>query len=270
MYGVRLPHRGSLCAGLLLQPIVQTKSVICCGLNFANSAEGLEMARVLSVLLIIAFGNPLIAQKYERNRLRDADKVMTEILSLHDNFPSALLDKAYCVIILPSVRKAALIVGGSYGRGVITCRSGTDFDRGWSAPAMMALEGLSAGLQLGGQATDFVLLVMNRRGAEAILNSRAKLGADVSVSAGPVGRDAAASSDVTLRSEILSYSRSRGLFAGISLEGSTLRPDGDANRKLYGKGVNAKKIVLDSTIPAPASARPLLARLNTKSPIQVK
>ena len=201
---------------------------------------------------------------------RQRDKVMIEILTLHDDFPSALLDKAYCVIILPSVRKAAIIVGGSYGRGVITCRGGTDFNRSWSAPAMMALEGLSAGLQFGGEATDFVLLVMNRRGAEAILNSRVKLGADVSISAGPVGRDAAASSDVTLRSEILSYSRSRGLFAGISLEGSTLRPDGDANRKLYGKGTSAKKIAIDSTIPAPASARPLLSTLNTKSPVQVR
>jgi lipid-binding SYLF domain-containing protein len=236
----------------------------------ALTARSAEMDKVFFILLIIAFGNPLFGQKDERNRLRDADKVMIEILSVYDNFPSALLDKAYCVIILPSVRKAALIVGGSYGRGVITCRGGTDFDRGWSAPAMMALEGLSAGLQFGGQATDFVLLVMNRRGAEAILNSRAKLGADVSVSAGPVGRDAAASSDVTLRSEILSYSRSRGLFAGISLEGSTLRPDGDANRKLYGKGISVKKIVIDSTMPAPASARPLLSTLNTKSPVQVK
>jgi lipid-binding SYLF domain-containing protein len=229
-----------------------------------------QLRNAFSLFLVIAFGNPLFAQKDEKNRLRDADKVLIEILSLHDNFPSALLDKAYCVIILPSVRKAAIIVGGSYGRGVITCRGGTDFNRSWSAPAMMALEGLSAGLQFGGEATDFVLLVMNRRGAEAILTSRAKLGADVSISAGPVGRDAAASSDVTLRTEILSYSRSRGLFAGISLEGSTLRPDGDANRKLYGKGISAKKIVIDSTIPAPASARPLLSTLNTKSPIQAK
>ena len=230
----------------------------------------IQLRAVLSLFVTLAFGTALFAQREEKNRLRDADKVMIEILSLHDNFPSALLDKAYCVIILPSVRKAALIVGGSFGRGAITCRGGTDFNRSWSAPAMMALEGLSAGLQFGGEATDFVLLVMNRRGAEAVLTSRAKLGADVSISAGPVGRDAAAASDVTLRTEILSYSRSRGLFAGISLEGSTLRPDGDANRKLYGKGTSAKKIVIDSTLTAPPSARPLLSTLNTKSPVQVK
>jgi SH3 domain-containing YSC84-like protein 1 len=228
------------------------------------------MGRLFSLLVVIAFVGPVFAQKEENNRLRDADKVVVEILSVFDNLPSDLLDKSRCVIVLPSVRKAALIVGGSYGRGVMMCRGGADFDRPWSAPAMMVLEGISVGFQIGGQATDFVLLVMNRRGAESILSSRVKLGGDVSIAAGPIGRDASASSDVTLRAEILSYSRSRGLFAGISLEGSTLRPDGDGNGRLYGKGVSAKDIVINSTIRAPASARPLLSTLNSKSPGHLK
>jgi SH3 domain-containing YSC84-like protein 1 len=228
------------------------------------------MGKLFSLLVVIAFVSPVFAQKEENNRLRDADKVMVEILSVFDNLPSDLLDKARCVIVLPSVRKAALIVGGSYGRGVMMCRGGSEFNRPWSAPAMMVLEGISVGFQIGGQATDFVLLVMNRRGAESILTSRVKLGGDVSIAAGPIGRDAAAASDVTLRAEILSYSRSRGLFAGISLEGSTLRPDGDGNRRLYGKGVSSKDIVINSMIRAPASARPLVSTLNSKSPGHLK
>jgi lipid-binding SYLF domain-containing protein len=228
------------------------------------------LGRLFRFLAAVAFVGPVFAQNDENNRLRDADKVMVEILSVFDNLPSDLLDKARCVIVLPSVRKAAFIVGGSYGRGVMMCRGGSDFNRPWSAPAMMVLEGISVGFQIGGQATDFVLLVMNRRGAESILTSRVKLGGEVSIAAGPIGRDAAASSDVTFRAEILSYSRSRGLFAGISLEGSTLRPDGDGNEGLYGKGVSAKDIVINSTIRVPASARPLLSTLNTKSPVHVK
>lgn len=131
---------------------------------------------------------------------------------------------------------------------------------------MMALEGASVGFQIGGQASDFVLLVMNERGANSILTSQVKLGADVAAAAGPKGRDAAAATDVTLRAEILSYSRSRGLFAGISLEGSTLRPDGDGNARIYGQGVSAKQIVIDSTIHAPASAKLLISTLNKRSP----
>jgi len=148
----------------------------------------------------------------------------------------------------------------------MTCRSGEDFSGPWSAPSMMAVEGGSFGFQLGGQATDFVLLVMNERGASSILTSKVKLGADVAAAAGPKGRDAAAATDVTMRAEILSYSRSRGLFAGISLEGSTLRPDNDGNERLYGKGVTAKEIVIHSAIHAPASAKLLLGTLNSKSP----
>src|ERR1039457_6816829 len=225
------------------------------------------MKHIFSLMAMVAlFCSPTYAQKDENNRIRNAGKVMVEILNVPDDIPADLLDKAECVIVLPSVMKAAFIVGGSYGRGVMSCRSGPDFSGHWSAPAMMALEGASVGFQIGGQATDFVLLVMNRRGADSILTSQVKLGGDVAAAAGPKGRDVAASTDVTMRAEILSYSRSRGLFAGISLEGSTLRPDNDGNERLYGKGTNAKGIVINSAIRAPASARLLVSTLNRKSP----
>ena len=214
------------------------------------------MKRIFSLMVVIALaGLPTYAQKDENNRIDNAGKVMVEILNVPDDIPQDLLDKAECVIVLPSVMKAAFVVGGSYGRGVLTCRSGPDFNGRWSAPAMMALEGGSVGFQIGGQATDFVLLVMNRRGAESILTSKVKLGADAAVAAGPKGRDAAAATDVTLRAEVLSY-----------LEGSTLRPDGDGNGRLYGQGVSAKDIVINSAIHAPASAKLLLSTLDKKSP----
>jgi len=219
---------------------------------------------LMAVLLLV--GLPAFAQKDENERIKNAGQVMTEILNMPDNIPQDLLDKAECVIVLPSVMKFAFGFGGSYGRGVMTCRSGQDFSGPWSAPSMMAVEGGSFGFQLGGQATDFVLLVMNERGASSILTSQVKLGADMAAAAGPKGRDAAAATDVTMRAEILSYSRSRGLFAGISLEGSTLRPDNDGNERLYGKGVTAKEIVIHSKIHAPASAKSLLGTLNRKSP----
>ena len=219
---------------------------------------------LMSVMMLV--GLPASAQKDENNRIKNAGQVMTEILNIPDDIPKDILDKAECVIVLPSVLKFAIGFGGSYGRGVMTCRSGEHFSGPWSAPSMMALEGGSFGFQLGGQATDFVLLVMNQRGASSILTSQVKLGGDVAAAAGPKGRDVAASTDVTLRAEILSYSRSRGLFAGISLEGSTLRPDNDGNERLYGKGVTAKDIVIDSKIHAPASARLLVSTLNKKSP----
>ncbi len=225
------------------------------------------MRRILLLFVLIGVvGLPASAQKDENNRIKNAGQVMVEILNVPDDIPRDILDKAECVIVLPSVLKAAFIVGGSYGRGVMTCRSGPDFNGRWSAPAMMALEGASFGFQIGGQATDFVLLVMNKRGASAILSSQVKLGGDVSAAAGPKGRSATADTDVTLRAEILSYSRARGLFAGISLAGSTLRPDGDGNGRIYGQGVSAKQIVIDSKVHAPASARLLLATLNKNSP----
>jgi len=221
---------------------------------------------LLLVAVMVLAGLPASAQKDENNRIKNAGTVMTEILNIPDNVPTDLLDKAECVIVMPSVMKFAIGFGGSYGRGVMTCRSGKEFSGPWSAPSMMALEGGSFGFQLGGQATDFVLLVMNQRGANSILTSQVKLGGDMAAAAGPIGRDAAASTDVTLRAEILSYSRSRGLFAGISLEGSTIRPDNDGNERLYGKGVSAKDIVINSAIRPPASARLLLATLDRKSP----
>ena len=218
------------------------------------------------VVVIALIGLPAFAQSDENNRIENSGKVMVEILNAPDNIPGDVLDKAECVIVLPSVMKFAVGVGGSYGRGVMSCRSGKQFSGPWSAPSMMALEGGSFGLQLGGQATDFVLLVMNQRGADSILTSQVKLGGDAAAAAGPVGRNAAASTDVTMRAEILSYSRSRGLFAGISLEGSTLRPDNDGNERLYGKGTTAKDIVINSAIRPPASAKLLLDTLNRKSP----
>ena len=225
------------------------------------------MKRMFSLMFVMALvGLPAYAQKDENNRIRNSGKVMVEILNVPDDIPAELLEKAECVIVLPSVMKAAFIVGGSYGRGVMSCRSGPNFNGPWSAPAMMALEGASVGFQIGGQATDFVLLVMNKRGADSILTSKVKLGGDIAAAAGPKGRNAAASTDVTMRAEVLSYSRSRGLFAGISLEGSTLRPDGDAQARIYGKGVSAKDIVINSSIHAPASARLLVSTLNKKAP----
>ncbi len=225
------------------------------------------MKNIFSLLVVIALlGLPASAQKKENERVENAGKVMAEILNIPDDIPQDLLDKAKCVIVLPSVVKFAIGIGGSYGRGVMTCRSGKDFSGPWSAPAMMALEGGSIGLQLGGQATDFVLLVMNERGAGSILSSKVKLGVDAAAAAGPKGRDAAAATDVTLRAEVLSYSRSRGLFAGVSLEGSTLRPDDDGNKRLYGKEIKAKDIVIASAVRAPASATLLLSSLNKKSP----
>jgi SH3 domain-containing YSC84-like protein 1 len=218
------------------------------------------------MVVILLVSLPASAQEDENNRIRNAGKVMVEILNVPDDIPKDLLDKAECVIVLPSVMKFAIGFGGSYGRGAMTCRSAKDFTGHWSAPSMMAIEGGSFGFQLGGQATDFVLLVMNQRGANSILTSQVKLGGDVAATAGPKGRSVAASTDVTLRAEILSYSRARGLFAGISLEGSTLRPDNDGNERLYGKGNTAKDIVTNSAIHPPASAKLLLSTLNKNSP----
>ncbi len=217
--------------------------------------------------LAIVLALPLCAQDKETDRVENAGKVMKEILNAPDSIPQSVLDKADCVVILPSVLKFAIGIGGSYGRGVMTCRGGKNFHGPWGAPTMMALEGGSAGLQLGGNATDFVLLLMSPRSAENILKSKVKLGADASAAAGPVGRAASADTDVTLRAEILSYSRSRGLFAGVSLEGSTLRPDNGANKNLYGKEVKASDIVFNKAVPVPDSAKDLLATLQKASPV---
>jgi lipid-binding SYLF domain-containing protein len=227
------------------------------------------MRKVISTLMALALtALPALGadDTKETDRLDNAGTVIQEILNVPDDIPQDLLDKAECVIVFPSVLKAAFVVGGSYGRGAMACRSGEHFTGPWGAPTMMALEGASVGFQLGGQATDFVLLVMNPRGAKAILSSKVKLGADMAAAAGPKGRDAQANTDATLRAEILSYSRSRGLFAGISLEGSTVRPDNDANEKIYNKKVTATQIILEGAVPVPPSGHNLVALLNKKSP----
>ena len=204
--------------------------------------------------------------EHENDRVKDAGEVMKEIINIPDNIPKDLIDRAECVIVLPSVKKVAIGIGGSYGRGVMTCRSGQHFTGPWSAPAMYALEGGNIGFQLGGQATDFILLVMNPRGASSLMSSQVKLGADASAAAGPKGRAAAADTDVAMRAEILTYSRSRGLFAGVSLEGSTLRPDNRANEKLYGRKLSVKEIIRQGKAGTPASAHELLSLLNAKFP----
>jgi SH3 domain-containing YSC84-like protein 1 len=223
----------------------------------------------LGIPLLSLLALPAVAQEKEdkeESRVENAGTVMKEILDAPDSIPQGVLDKADCVVILPSVLKFAIGIGGSYGRGVMTCRGGSTFHGPWGAPTMMALEGGSAGLQLGGNATDFVLLLMSSRSATSMLSSKVKLGGDASAAAGPVGRTASAESDVALRAEILSYSRARGLFAGISLEGSTLRPDNSANKKLYGKEVSAKDVVFKHAVPVPPSAKKLLATLQKASP----
>src|SRR5271155_876778 len=222
---------------------------------------------VIGISLAFVLALPLFAQDKEADRVENAGKVMGEILNAPDGIPQSVLDKADCIVILPSVLKFAIGFGGSYGRGVMTCRGGTSFHGIWSAPSMMALEGGSAGLQLGGNATDFILLLMSPRSATSILSSKVKLGGDATAAAGPVGRTASAETDVTMRAEILSYSRARGLFAGISLAGSTLRPDNGANKNLYGKEVSASSIVFAKSVPVPDSARDLLATLQKASPI---
>ena len=221
---------------------------------------------LLAFSLAFALALPLLAQDKESDRVENSGKVMKEILNAPDSIPQSVLDKADCVVILPSVLKFAIGFGGSYGRGVMTCRGGGKFHGPWGAPSMIALEGGSAGLQLGGDATDFILLLMSPRSAENILKSKVKLGGDASAAAGPVGRTASAETDVTLRAEILSYSRARGLFAGISLAGSTLRADNGANKNLYGKEVSAENIVFNKAVPIPDSAKELLATLQKASP----
>lgn len=217
------------------------------------------------VIALLAVSVTLGAQGKEEDRLRECATVLKEIINIPDDIPKDLLDKAECVIVFPSVKKIAVGVGGSYGRGAMTCRSGEDFTGPWGAPTLMALEGGSIGLQLGGQSTDFVLLVMNDRGATSILSSKVKLGADASAAAGPKGRTAGASTDIAMQAEMLTYSRSRGLFAGVSLEGSTLRPDKDANALVYGSQIAPRELVKGTTA-VPSAAKPMVDVLNARSP----
>jgi len=228
-------------------------------------------------LLALSFVAPLFAEDQEKkeakedHRISESASVLKEIIGVPEGIPKDLLNKAVCVVVYPSVKKAAFIVGGSYGRGVITCRTGKEFNGGrWSAPAMFALEGGSFGFQIGAQATDFVLLIMNDSGANSVMSSKVKLGADASAAAGPVGRNATAETDVVLKAEILSYSRAKGLFAGISLEGSTLRSDDGGNKLIYGREITAKEIVREGKVRPPAAAQPLLAILQKNSPRHIE
>lgn len=226
------------------------------------------MKTLLAVLLACALIPPaaFADSKKEQDRVKDSGEVLKEILNIPDDIPQDLLDKAECLIILPSVKKGAIGIGGSFGRGVMICRGGQHYTGPWGAPAMYALEGINIGFQLGGEATDFVLLVINPKGARSLLNSKVKLGGNASAAAGPKGRSAEAATDVVMNAEILSYSRAKGLFAGVSLEGSTLRSDGGANEKLYGRKLSAEDIIRSGKVGAPASAHELISLLNRKSP----
>lgn len=223
---------------------------------------------MVGILTFVAgtFASAQDRAKKEENRIANSGAVMGEILNIPDGIPRDLLDKARCVVVMPSVLKAAFIVGGDYGRGAMVCRTGKDFSGPWGAPAMYALEGGSIGFQIGGEATDYVFLIMNDHGVNSLLHSKVKLGADATIAAGPVGRSVAADTDAYMRSEILSYSRARGVFAGISLEGSTLRPDNKANSDLYGRPVTAAQIMMESEVQAPPISNDLIARLGDASP----
>lgn len=229
------------------------------------------MRKIFGIVLAGAFATTLLvvpaqAQKKEQDRLKHSGEVLMEILNIPDNLPKPVLDRAECVIVLPSVKKGAFGVGANIGRGAMSCRGGDTFTGPWGPPAMYALEGLSIGFQIGGQATDFVLLVVNPHGARSLLRSKVKLGGDASAAVGPLGRDAEAATDASMHAEILTYSRARGLFAGVSLEGSTLRPDGSANNHLYGRDVTAKDIVILHKVGTPASGQLMVSTLQKASP----
>jgi lipid-binding SYLF domain-containing protein len=219
----------------------------------------------LSLCLVVAVASTGAANK-EESRLENSGVVLEEILGVPDNIPQELLDKAECVIVIPSMLKVAVGLGGNYGRGAMVCRTGPAFAGSWGAPAMYALDGGSVGLQLGAQATDLVLLVMNRRGVDALLGSKVKLGGSASAAAGPKGRDVSAATDATMRAEILSYSRTRGLFAGVSLDGASLRPDNDASEQVYGRRITARTIVNATDLSVPAAGRRFVDALEKSAP----
>jgi lipid-binding SYLF domain-containing protein len=219
----------------------------------------------ISIALLTVAASPSGASSDEADRLEAATTVIREILDIPDGVPQELLDKAECVVVLPSVKKFAIGIGASYGKGAMVCRSGMNYDGPWGAPAMYRLEGGNIGFQIGGEATDFIFLVMNPKGSESLLKSKVKLGADASAAAGPKGRTTGASTDAYMSAEILTYSRARGLFAGVSLEGSTLRPDSGANEKLYGRELDAKQIVREQKT-VPTAGQELVELLQRASP----
>lgn len=228
------------------------------------------LKKILLLLSLLTFTAtpPLLAGRDDVvERLAESTEVLREILNIPEGIPRDLLEKAECVIVIPSVKKFALGIGGSYGRGVMVCRQGSDFKGEWGSVAMYRLEGASFGLQLGGSATDFVLLVMNEKGVNSLVKSKVKLGADAMAAAGPKGRSAEAATDALMTAEILTYSRSKGLFAGISLKGSTLRADNDENEDLYGRKVPVKSIILKQSVSTPQEARPLVELLQKEAPV---
>ena len=230
------------------------------------SVKGMALLTIAVLCLMIPSIAIAANNDKEQERVKESGNVMKELLDSASSIPDDVLNKAECVIVIPSMKKAGFIIGAEYGRGVMTCRGGANFSGPWSAPAMMQSTGGSFGLQAGGQASDFVILVMNDKGARAVMNGKAKLGADASVAAGPVGRDAQASTNAAMSAEMLSYSKAQGVFGGLSLSGTTLGPDDGANEKLYGKKVTATEIISGSAGPAPDSAHELLAVLTQKSP----
>lgn len=223
------------------------------------------MATLMAALLAV-MALPARAQDRENERLEDCGQVLKEVLNVPDNIPQELLDKAECVLVVPSTKKVAIGIGGNYGRGAIVCRTGENFTGAWSAPALFRLIGANIGFQLGGQETDYVLLVMNNRGANSILRSKVRLGTTASAAAGPKGRTAEAATNEVMRAEVLTYSRSRGLFAGISLEGSNLQEDGNANKQVYGRKISAREICREGKVSVPGAGRKLVDLLNQKSP----
>jgi SH3 domain-containing YSC84-like protein 1 len=225
---------------------------------------GVSLAFLL--LWTAVFASEAGDRKKQEERLQESGAVLSEVLNIPDNIPQSLLDRSKCVVIIPSVFKAAFVVGGTWGHGAMVCRRGENFNGSWGAPSIMGLEGGSFGFQLGAEATDFVILIMNDRGADSLLHSKVKIGGDISAAIGPVGRNAEADTDAYMRAEMLTYSRARGLFAGVSLEGATLHPDTDANEALYGRKIEAREIVRGPEPKAPVAAERLITQLDKVSP----
>ncbi|HTG58433.1 MAG TPA: lipid-binding SYLF domain-containing protein [Terriglobia bacterium] len=225
------------------------------------------MKRSINLLLAFVLWGPgmAVAESTPAKQLLKATDVLNEIMSTPDKgIPQDLLDKAVCVGIIPSEIRAAFVVGGEYGRGVLVCRRGGNGS--WGAPSLFTLGGANVGFQLGGKATDVVFIVMNAAGAKKLVADSVKFGADVSATAGPVGRTAEGATDLQLHAEIISYSRTRGLFAGVSLEGDVLKQDSDENERLYGQKVNARALLIYGSVSAPSAARPLDKALAKYSP----
>ncbi len=224
------------------------------------------MRRALAVLLVLLLASPgAFAKSKEEERLGDCARILGEVLNIPDGVPQDLLDKAECVLVLP-VKKGGFIVGVRVGKGAAVCRTGEKFNGPWSPPAMYELSGGSVGFQIGGESTDFILLVMNPNGVQKLLSSKFTLGVDASVAGGPKGRTSEAATDAQLGAEILTYSRTKGLFAGVSLEGSPVSQDSEANKKIYGKPIEARALLIEHAEPVPPAGKALVDLLNQRTP----